>query len=206
MKVWGFYRGTGRLAGKHQVAQALEQVGYAKVVLNAADGTVRFARPDVEIDLGGIGKGYAVDRMITVIKENGIGSALVNSGGSSIYGLGAPPGQDRGWEVNIRHPKRPSEAAAGMYLKNESISTSGSSEKSFLAEGRSYSHIMDPRTGYPAEGMLEVAVIAPRTQDSEAWTKPYFILGRRWAAQHKPRDSRVFLCEDQAEPQCLWLR
>jgi thiamine biosynthesis lipoprotein len=98
-----------------------------------------------------------------------------------------------------------SEVAAEVYLKNESISTSGSSEKFFVAEGRVYSHIMDPRTGYPAEGMLEVSVVAPRTQDSEAWTKPCFILGRRWAALHKPRDFRVLLCEDAKDPRCRWL-
>ena len=205
MKVWGFYRGTGRLAGKQQVAQALRKVGHRNVVLDAANCTVRFVRPGVELDLGGIGKGYAVDRMVTLLKEKGITSALVNGGGSSIYGLGAPPSEDRGWEINIRDPKSPSGVVADVYLKHESISTSGSSEKFFLAEGRVYSHIMDPRTGYPAEGVLEVSVIAPRTLDSEAWTKPYLILGRHWAAQHKPKDFRVFQCEDQPEQPCAWL-
>jgi thiamine biosynthesis lipoprotein len=65
---------------------------------------------------------------------------------------------------------------------------------------------MDPRTGFPAEGMLSVSVITPSTLDSEAWTKPYFILGRRWAAQHKPADFRVYLCEDRAEQPCAWLQ
>lgn len=206
MKVWGFFRGTGRLADKQQVAQALEKVGHRNVVLDAANGTVRFVRPGVELDLGGIGKGYAVDRMAALLKEKGITSALVNAGGSSIYGLGAPPSEDRGWEINIRDPKSQSKVVADVYLKDESISTSGSSEKFFLAENRVYSHIMDPRTGYPAEGVLEVSVIAPRTLDSEAWTKPYFILGRQWAAQHKPKDFRVFLCEDQTEQPCAWLQ
>jgi len=206
MKVWGFYRGTGRLVGKQQVAWALNRVGYRNVVLDAANGTVRFVRSGVELDLGGLGKGYAVDRMVALLKQNGITSALVNAGGSSVYGLGAPPGEDRGWEIHIRDPKSPSGVVADVYLKDESISTSGSSEKFFLAEGRVYSHIMDPRTGYPAGGMLEVSVIAPRTVDSEAWTKPYFILGRHWAAQHKPKDFRVFLCEDQPEQPCAWLR
>ncbi len=205
IKVWGFYRGTGRLADKQEVARALEMVGYSKVVLDAADSTVRFVRPGVELDLGGIGKGYAVDRMVTMLKENGISIALVNGGGSSIYGLGAPPSQQRGWEINIRDPNSPSKVVAEVYLKNESISTSGSSEKFFMAEGRLYSHIMNPRTGYPGEGILEISVIAPKAVDSEAWTKPYFILGRQWAIQHKPKHFRVFLCEDRAEQQCGWL-
>ncbi len=205
MKVWGFYRGTGRLADKQRVAQAHEKVGYQNIVLDAANSTVRFTQLGVEVDMGGIGKGYAVDRMVTLLKEKGISSAMVNSAGSSIYGLGAPPSEDRGWVIHIRDPRNSSKVVAEVYLKNESISTSGSTEKFFVAEERVYSHIMDPRTGYPAQGVLEVSVIAPRTVDSEAWTKPFFILGREWVAQHKPRDFRVFLCEDREEQQCAWL-
>ena len=205
MKVWGFYRGTGRLAGDREVAQALEKVGFRNVALDTAEGTVHFARPGVELDFGGIGKGYAVDRMVAVLKENGTTTALVNAGGSSIYGLGAPPSEPRGWEVDIRDPRSSSNAVAKLYLQNQSISTSGSSEKFFRAEGRLYSHIMDPRTGFPAAGMLEVSVIAPRTADSEAWAKPYFIFGRKWAAQHKPEDQRIFLCEDAVDQECSWL-
>jgi thiamine biosynthesis lipoprotein len=93
-----------------------------------------------------------------------------------------------------------------VYLKDESMSTSGNYEKFFRANGRLYSHIMDPRTGYPAEGMLSVSVIAPRAIDSEAWTKPYYINGRRWAAAHKLPNSRAMLCEDRSEPICAWLQ
>jgi thiamine biosynthesis lipoprotein len=206
MKVWGFYRGTGRLAGRQQVVDALEKTGYRNLLLDEESGTVRFLRPGVELDFGGIGKGYAVDRMANLLKENGISSALVNGGGSSIYGLGSPPSEDQGWEINIEDPRDPSRMVAELYLKNESISTSGTSKKFFQAEGRLYSHIMDPRTGYPAEGVLEVSVTAPRTLDSEAWAKPYFILGRQWAAKHKPRDFRVFLCESRSEEPCAWLQ
>ena len=86
------------------------------------------------------------------------------------------------------------------------MSTSGNYEKFFYAEGRMWSHIMDPRTGYPAEGVLSVSVIAPRTIDSEAWCKPFYINGRRWAATHKPKGFRVFLCEDKKENACAWLQ
>ncbi|MCX7670121.1 MAG: FAD:protein FMN transferase, partial [Anaerolineae bacterium] len=86
-----------------------------------------------------------------------------------------------------------------------SISTSGDYEKFFEAGGKIYSHIMDPRTGYPAAGVLSVSVMAPTTVESEAWTKPFFILGRQWAAKNKPEGLRVFLCEDEAKPSCAWL-
>ncbi len=206
MKVWGFYRGTGRMPERPAVAGALEEIGYQKVVLDPEERTVRFTRAGVELDPGGIGKGYAVDRMVSVLKDNGVESAMVSAGGSSIYGLGSPGTGGSGWEVDIRDPKIATKAAAKVTLKNESMSTSGSYEKFFRVNGKVYSHIMDPRTGYPAMGMLSVSVIAPRTLDSEAWTKPYFILGREWAARHRPKDYRVFVCEDKAEQPCAWLQ
>jgi thiamine biosynthesis lipoprotein len=86
------------------------------------------------------------------------------------------------------------------------MSTSGSYEKFFRAGGRIFSHIMDPRTGWPAAGMLAVSVIAPTTIDSEAWSKPYYINGRAWAAKHKPKDFRAFLCEDRTDKACAWLQ
>jgi thiamine biosynthesis lipoprotein len=205
MKVWGFYKGTGKLPRKEEIARVLGRVGYRDVVLDPERRTVRFTKAGVELDPGGIGKGYAVDRMAGVLKEYGIESALISGGGSSIYGLGTPPHAE-GWEVKIRDPKRPSRTVDTVYLRNESLSTSGTYEKFFEAEGKVYSHIMDPRTGYPAAGVLAVSVLAPKTLDSEAWTKPCFIQGRRWAAEHRPKDFRVFLCEDKAEQPCAWLQ
>jgi FAD:protein FMN transferase len=204
MKVWGFYKGTGHLPHRAEVRGALGRVGYRNVLLDRASGMVHFARPGVELDPGGIGKGYAVDQMVRVLKEGGIHIALVSAAGSSIYGMGAPPGE-KGWRVNIRDPKDDEKSVAEVFLKDESMSTSGSYEKFFRAEGRIYSHIMDPRTGYPAQGTLSVSVIAPRTIDSEAWTKPFFVNGRQWAAKHKPAGLHAFFCEDKPEQSCAWL-
>ena len=205
MRVWGFFKGSGRLPAKEQIASALPAVGYGNVVLDPANRTVRFRRRGVEIDPGGIGKGYAVDRMIDKLKEFRIGSALVTAGGSSIYALGTPP-NDKGWNVQIRDPREWTNTVEELYLKDESMSTSGGYEKYFEAEGKMYSHIMDPRTGYPASGVLSVSAVAPRTIDSEAWTKPFYILGRQWAARHKPKGLRVYLCEDKSESPCAWLQ
>jgi len=205
MKVWGFYKGTGRLPHRAEVRAALDRVGYRNIVLDGANRTVQFGRSGVELDPGGIGKGYAVDRMIEVLKQYGIRTALVSASGSSIYGLGAPPGE-KGWKVQIRDPKDQSKSVAEVYLKDASMSTSGNYEKFFRAEGKIYSHIMDPRTGWPAQGVLSVSVVAPRTLDSEAWTKPFFVNGREWAAKHKPAGLRAFFCEDLPEKSCAWLQ
>ncbi len=204
MKAWGFYKGTGRIPHRVEIRGALARIGWRNVVLDPAAQTVRFSRAGVEIDPGGIGKGYTVDRMVAALKAKGIRSGLISAGTSSIYAIGTPPGE-QGWKVGVRHPKDARKTVQEFYLKDESMSTSGNYEKFFMAGGKLYSHIMDPRTGYPAEGMLSVSVIAPKTLDSEAWTKPYYILGREWAAKHKFTQFRVFLCEDRSEPACALL-
>jgi thiamine biosynthesis lipoprotein len=205
MKTWGFYKDSGHLAPQAKVAAALHKVGYRHVHLDAAAQTVWFDTRGVEIDPGGIGKGYAVDRMVEILKQRGFDRALVAGSDSSIYGLGAPPDEPRGWEVSIRDPKNSRRAVAQVYLKDMSLSTSGSYEKFFQADGRTYSHIMDPRTGYPAQGTVSVSVVAPRTIDSEAWAKPYFVNGRQWTAAHRHADFRVFLCEDAKNTPCAWV-
>jgi len=205
MKVWGFYKGSGHLPHRAEVWGALNRIGYQNILLDPAKQTVRFAKPGIELDPGGIGKGYAVDRIAQILKDNGVQQALVSGGGSSIYAIGAPP-HEKGWKVDIKNPKNPEESIESVYLKDESMSTSGNYEKFFYAEGQMYSHIMDPRTGYPSQGMLSTSVIAPRTLDSEAWTKPYYILGRQWAAKHRHNDFRVYFCEARPGAKCDWLQ
>jgi thiamine biosynthesis lipoprotein len=206
MKLWGFYKGYGRLPSQAEVAAALPRTGYRHIHLDAAARTVWFDRSGVELDPGGIGKGYAVDRMVDVLRRQGFQIALVAGSDSSIYGMGAPPTEPKGWRVAIKDPRNARRTAAEAFLKDMSMSTSGGYEKFFRAEGRTYTHIMDPRTGYPAQGSLSVSVISPRTIDSEAWAKPYFVNGSQWAARHKPSEFRVFFCEDKVEQPCAWLQ
>src|SRR5947209_3768925 len=165
MKVWGFYKGSGHLPHRAEVQAAMTRVGYRHVLLDRPARTVRFDRQGVELDPGGIGKGYAVDRMVDVLKQNGFQTALVAGSGSSIYGMGAPPSDPRGWRIEIKNPWDTRKTAADVFLKDMSMSTSGSYEKFFKAEGRIYAHIMDPRTGFPAQGSVSVSVVAPRTLD-----------------------------------------
>jgi thiamine biosynthesis lipoprotein len=206
MRVWGFYKGSGRLPHRPEIMAALSKVGYRHVHLDPKAQTVRFDRAGVELDPGGIGKGYTVDRMVGVLRQKGFTTALVAGSGSSIYAMGAPPEEPKGWRVDIRDPWKPERPIAELFLKDQSMSTSGSYEKFFRAEGKIWAHIMDPRTGYPAQGSVSVSVISPRTIDSEAWAKPYFVNGRQWAAKHKPKDFRVYFCEDRMDHPCAWLQ
>jgi FAD:protein FMN transferase len=207
MKVWKFYKGEGALPRPPEVTGALARVGMRHVRLDRAARTVRFDRPGVELDPGGIGKGYAVDRMVEVLKRHGVTAALVSAAGSSVYGLGAPADEPRGWRMEISAPGAPDTMAAETFLKDMSLSTSGSYEKFFLAEGRRYSHLMDPRTGYPAQGASAVSVVSAHATESEAWTKAVFINGRAWTTAHAPHAFRVFFCDDGApKPACEWIR
>ena len=206
LKTWGFSTGTKRLPSREEVAAALAKVGYRHLRLDPAGHTVQFDVAGMEIDPGGIGKGYAIDRMVGILRKKGIATALVMASSSSIYGLGAPPDEPRGWRIDLRHPQQPRRhSAAEVFLKDLSLSTSGGYAQTFCADGRVFSHLMDPRTGYPAPGMLLVSVTAPRTINSEAWAKPFFIEGRSWAAKNKPKRLNAFFCEDGPEKAWGWL-
>jgi thiamine biosynthesis lipoprotein len=184
MKAWGFFRGDGRVPTQDELAAARRHVGGAHVILNRVARTIGFDEPGVELDLGGIAKGYAVDRVVRLLRPRQIASALVSAGGSTIYGLGAPPGRD-GWDVTIQDPIDPRKTALTVQLKDRALSIAGSSERFFEAGGVRYSHIMDPRTGRPVQGVLSVAVLASSGTAGDALDDAFFVLG--------PERSRAYL-------------
>jgi thiamine biosynthesis lipoprotein len=184
MKAWGFFRGEGRLPSDAELNRVKEKIGYRHVSLDRNNQTIRFAREGMELDLGGIAKGYAVDRAIAVLKKNGIERALVNSCGSTIYGLGAPPGQ-WGWRLQLQDPTNSRKSAGSVTIRNQALSVSGSYEKFFEAGGRRYSHIMDPRTGRPVEGVLSVAVITPDGTSGDALDNVFYVLGVETSRRRK---------------------
>ena len=179
MKAWGFFRGEGRIPWFFELWNVLRNVGYQHLRLNASQRTVQFARAGMELDLGGIAKGYAVDRVVELLKEQRIEQAFVSAGGSTLYGLGAPP-DSPGWEVKLQDPLTPHDpkkSAATVLLKNQCLSVSGNYEKFFKVRGVTYSHIMDPRTGRPVENMLSVAVITQTGTDGDALDNAFYVQG-----------------------------
>jgi thiamine biosynthesis lipoprotein len=187
MKLWGFFRGQGRVPRPAEIAEALTRVGYQHVMLDPTRRSIRFDTRGVELDLGGIAKGYAVDQAVGILRANGISVALVSSGTSSIYALGSPP-NERGWTIKVRDPYNPDKVGDVIHLENYSLSTSGSYEKFFQVGGKTYCHIMDPHTGWPVQNMLSAGILAPSTIQSEALSKPFFIWGpagsRNYLASH----------------------
>ena len=186
MKKWGFFKKKGRIPGKEELESVLESVSYKNIIIEEKTikslaknpGTVKtvfFKNPDTRIDLGGIGKGYAVDRAVSVLKQNGISSALINFAGN-IYTFGTPPGKES-WVIGLQHP-RESEGLLGTFeIKDKAVSTSGDYEKFFTIEGKRYSHIIDPRTGNPVEGIVSVTIVTGNATRSDALSTGVFVLG-----------------------------
>ena len=187
MKSWGFFRGRGRLPAPAEISQVLTRVGYQHLKLDPTTRTIRFDKEGVEIDLGGIAKGYAVDRGVEILRSNGITSALVSSGMSSIYALGSPPGA-HGWTITVRDPYDEHKAGDVLHLQNYSVSISGSYEKFFKIAGKNYCHIMDPHTGWPVSGLLSTVVLAPTGTDTDGRSAGFFVMGversRKYLAAH----------------------
>ena len=159
---------------EEQIAAALPAVNYRHVLLDRAARTVRFSQPGVRIDLGGIAKGYAVDRGIEILQQRGIHHALVSAGGDSrIIGdrFGKP------WIVGIRHPDRKDEVIARLPLVDTAISTSGDYERYFDENGVRYHHIIDPRTGHSASAVRSATVLAPTATRTDGLSKTAFVLG-----------------------------
>jgi thiamine biosynthesis lipoprotein len=155
----------------------------SQVLLDAADRTVRFARAGVEINLGSIGKGYALDRVSANLRRDHVRTALLSGGSSSIVALGE--GVDgQGWLVGLRHPREQSARLATLRLQDCAMATSGSGEQYFESAGKRYGHILDPRSGVPAQGVAGVTVVTSSGAVADALATAFFVGGRALAENY----------------------
>ncbi len=183
VKLWGFYQNDGAVPPPEAIAWTLQVVGMKHLIFDPEWNSIQFDREGIELNLGAIGKGYAVQRAADLLRERGVENALIHGGSSTICALGAPPGEEH-WLVGLRHPERPSERLGTIRLRDEALSTSGGYEQFFVANGRTYSHLLDPRTGYPAEGLLSASVITPGGTESDALSTAFFIMGIEGATEY----------------------
>jgi thiamine biosynthesis lipoprotein len=177
VRAWGFLTPHPARPSDAAIATAKARSGFDKVTLDAATRTIGYRTDGVEVDPGGIGKGWAVDEAVAVLKQRGIAAALVSAGGSTVFAIGAPPGR-LAWTIAVKNPADPATPFAFIDLRDTSLSTSGVSERAVQADGRRYAHVFDPRTGEPVEHMCQATVVAPTGTASDALTKAAFVLPR----------------------------
>jgi thiamine biosynthesis lipoprotein len=198
-ETWGFSRRRGRVPHPAEIAAALMRVGMDDVELDEAAQTIAFRRPGLTVNLNSIGKGYALDRMAALLDENGVDDYLLHGGKSSVLARGDHPGrpQGSGWTIGLRHPLRPAERVCEFRLTNQSLSTSGSGTQFFRRRGRRYGHILDPRTGRPAEGIFSATVIAPTAAEADALSTAFYVMGPEKTADFcatRPELSALLVC------------
>lgn len=159
-----------------EIRKVLAHTGMHNVVLDEDETTVRFERKGVQLDLGAIGKGYAIRRIAELLRETGVTNALLSAGNSTVYALGCPPEEDA-WCVGISDPSRHSKRLGFVRLRDEALSVSGSHERYVEIHSHRYSHIIDPRTGLPVEGMLATVAITQDPTVADALSTAFFVLG-----------------------------
>ncbi len=148
LRAWGFVGGTGSLPDPKALEEARAAVGMRHTHLDSEASTIRFDHPHTELDLGAIGKGYAIERAADSLRENGITSALLHGGTSSVCGIGHPPDLSA-WRIGVRDPHNPDAFFETVDLLDSALGVSAIHGKSFTVGSRRYGHVIDPRTGQP---------------------------------------------------------
>src|SRR3990167_3872921 len=178
--LWGFFREKGHVPPDKEIEKVLPAVSYKNIVVNKSNDTkkpaaISFKNTQTQIDLGAIGKGYAVDKALEIIRKYGISNGCINLGGN-IYVLGTPPGKNA-WKIGVQHPRNSGEILGYLELKNEATATSGDYERFFEFNGKRYSHIINPQTGRPVSGTIATTIVAPTSTEVDALSTSVFVLG-----------------------------
>lgn len=176
--LWNDHLRKNKIPGSTEIRRQSSLVGYENLILNRQERTIRFKKPGMMIDLGGIAKGYAVDRAIAVLISEGVERAFVEAGGD-FYIIGSPSNREKTWPIGIKHPRNPDELILVINTSKEGIATSGNYHHSTIIEGRRCHYILDPRTGIEAKGMMSVTVIAEDTMTADVLATASFVLGPR---------------------------
>ncbi len=191
-EAWGFARRQGHHPTSQQIEEAVSKVGMQHVELDQSTQTVKFNRVGLRLNSGGIGKGFAIDRASEILEGDGVEDFLIHGGQSSVLAKGNRYDVDSciGWRVAVSHPEQPKIQLGALRLVNKSLGTSGPANQFFYYNGIRYGHIIDPRTGWPASGMLSVTVIHPSAGWADALATGLYVMGV---------DRAVAYCEQHPE-------
>jgi thiamine biosynthesis lipoprotein len=183
-EAWGFARRQGSMPTQDQIDAARNLVGSELIRLDCQACTISLTRHGVQLNPGGIGKGFALDTAARLLVDSGVRDFMIHGGLSSIIACGRRSTfGESGWRVALKHPWRSEETLETICLSNQALATSGSGKQFFHFKGKRYSHLIDPRTGWPADQMMSATVICPSGGVADALATGLFILGPQKAVQ-----------------------
>jgi thiamine biosynthesis lipoprotein len=174
-KIWKFDGSMKEMPTPEAIKKSVEKIGYKNIILDKKEHTIFLKKEGMKLGLGGIGQGYIADKIHFLLLSKGCNSGLVNVSGD-IFAWGKQP-DGKPWTVGIVNPMNKNKIFATFPLENNAVETSGSYEKFVIFDGKRYSHIIDPRTGYPAMGVVSVSVFAKQTEIADALATGIFVLG-----------------------------
>lgn len=196
MKAWGFHDEAPGVPVEKARREALERVGWEAVHLEPAGLKVRYARPGLRLDFGGVAKGFALDKAVRILEEAGVKAGLLHGGTSTVKAFGAPPGS-KPWKVGIEHPLQAGRLVKQAKLLDCALSVSAPRGRAFEHEGRSFGHVMDPRAGAPQQAAVLCAVAAESAALADAWSTAFLVGGE--ALLDGADGLQVFLCVTEKE-------
>jgi thiamine biosynthesis lipoprotein len=210
IKAWGFHQRQGRVPTPAQRLAAMACTGFHHVILNAQTQTVKFHKRGLELNLGAVGKGYALDQAAELLhNEWGVQAALLQGGGSSVYAIGHPPGDSRGWPIRLKHPRRPENSLGTVFIRDQGLGTSAATFQYFEYNGQKLGHMLDPRIGWPASGTSSASIVAPTAAEADALSTAAFVLGTAGfdtVLQLKPWLGAVLLSDNPDTCPQPWVR
>jgi thiamine biosynthesis lipoprotein len=176
--LWNIGSGGEQVPDQAAIDAAKSLTNYKDIIIDEAAKTVKLAKEGMVLDMGGIGKGYAADRIADYLKAQGLDSAMINLGGSSIIALGNKPNGSP-WNIGLQDPDQSRGTQLGtIKITDEVIDASGVYERYFMQDGVRYHHILDPRTGFPSQnGLKSITIMSPNATDADALSTGVFLMG-----------------------------
>jgi thiamine biosynthesis lipoprotein len=174
-QLWRFDGSMSHIPSEEKIKHSVSLIGYENIELNREDSTVLLRKVGVKIGFGAIGKGYAADKAKDLLVDQGVNAGIINASGDMTTWGTQPNGQE--WKVAITNPLDKHKAFAILPVTNGAVVTSGDYEKFVILQGKRYSHIIDPRTGYPSSGIISVSVFAPKAELADALATSVFVMG-----------------------------
>ncbi|MFN7736884.1 MAG: FAD:protein FMN transferase [Pirellula sp.] len=190
--VWGFSSRAGKMPDENAIHEALQRVGSQFLLIDEEKSQVQFTRP-ISVNPGGIGKGYAIDQAAQLLLDHGVSEFAIHGGKSSVRAHGRQQLEQSapGWKIAVRHPEQSERILGSLILKNLALGTSGPANQFFYFRGVRYGHIIDPRTGWPAQGPLSVTVLHPSATWADALATALYVMGVDQAIQFCQSNSEV---------------